>query len=71
VTDVDFAAADRVIAVKEAEHRTLVETKFPNWRDTVEYWHVHDLDCATPTQTFAQLEQEIAQLLAGLTAAAA
>lgn len=71
VTEADFAAADRVIAVKAAEHRHIVEVHFPAWRDVVEYWHVHDLDCATPPQTFAHLEQEISQLLAGLTTAIA
>jgi protein-tyrosine phosphatase len=71
VTETDFAAADRVIAVKAAEHQSIIEKQFPAWRDRVEYWHVHDLDCATPPETFAHLEQEIAQLLAGLTAVAA
>lgn len=71
VTVADFAAADRVIAVKAAEHQHLVDSQFPAWRDLVEYWHVHDLDCATPTQTFTHLEQEISRLLAGLVAVAA
>jgi protein-tyrosine phosphatase len=71
VKDADFAAADRVIAVKAAEHRPIVETHFPKWRDVVEYWHVHDLDCATPSQAIAHLEREIAQLLATLSAVAA
>lgn len=71
VTAADFAAAHRVVAVKAAEHRSIVEHEFPAWRDRVEYWHVHDLDCATPPETFAHLEKEIAQLLAGLSAVAA
>jgi len=71
VTDADFAAADRVVAVKAAEHRSIIEREFSTWRDRVEYWHVHDLDCAAPPETLAQLEQEIAHLLAGLSAVAA
>jgi protein-tyrosine phosphatase len=71
VTDADFAAADRVVAVKAAEHQSIIERKFPAWRDHIEYWHVHDLDCATPPEALAQLEQEIGQLLAGLSAMAA
>ena len=71
MTDADFAAADRVIAVKAAEHQAMVEAKFPAWRDHVEYWHVHDLDCATPPETLAHLESEVVQLLAGLSALAA
>jgi protein-tyrosine phosphatase len=71
VTDSDFATANRVIAVKAAEHQAMVETKFPAWRDRVEYWHVHDLDCATPPETLAHLEREVVQLLTGLSAIAA
>jgi protein-tyrosine phosphatase len=71
VTDADFAAADRVIAVKEAEHRRIVETEFPAWRDKVEYWQVHDLNCAMPNDTIAHLERDIARLLSSLAAKAA
>jgi protein-tyrosine phosphatase len=71
VTEADFATSDRVIAVKAAEHQWIVEKYFPAWRERVEYWHVHDLDCATPPETFAHLEQEIGQLLVGLSAVAA
>lgn len=71
VTEADFAVADRVIALKAAEHQQIVERQFTAWRDHVEYWQVHDLDCATPPETFAHLEAEISQLLAGLAAMAA
>jgi protein-tyrosine phosphatase len=71
VTNADFEAADRTIAVKAAEHQAIIERDFPAWRDGIEYWNVHDLDCATPPETFAQLESEIARLLTGLSAAAA
>ncbi len=70
VAEIDFAGADRVIAVKETEHRPIVEANFPTWQHRVEYWHVHDLDCATPPQTFAHLEQEVGQLLVSLSAIA-
>jgi protein-tyrosine phosphatase len=71
VTVADFASADRIIAVKASEHQSIVDAQFSAWRDVVEYWHVHDLDCATPPQTFAHLEQELTQLLTGLSVAAA
>src|SRR6266446_3839766 len=38
--EADFAAAERVIALKEAEHRSYVRRRFPDWTDRVEYWHV-------------------------------
>lgn len=68
VTEPDFAAADRIIAVKEAEHRPMVERRFSKWREHVEYWHVHDLDCAMPDLALPHLEREVLRLLDGLAA---
>jgi protein-tyrosine phosphatase len=70
-TEADFAAANRVIAVKEAEHRPLMDARFPKWCDRVEYWHVHDLDCALPDEAIPQLEQHVLRLLDQLASAAA
>ena len=63
VTEADFSAASHIIAVKENEHRPLVESRFAKWRDRVEYWQVHDLDCALPGEAIPQLEQLVLQLL--------
>ncbi len=52
----DLVQADLVVAVKEAEHRSLMEEQFPHWSDRVEYWHVDDLDCATPEEALPVLE---------------
>lgn len=43
----DLAGHDLVIALKEAEHRQMLEDRHPEWAPQVEYWHVHDLDQAT------------------------
>jgi protein-tyrosine phosphatase len=71
VSDADFAAAQRVIAVKEAEHRPLVEAQFAKWRERVEYWHVHDVDCALPAESIRHLEREVVRLLEQLAKQAA
>lgn len=68
VSEVDLAAADRIVAVKEAEHRPLVARKFPAWTDRIEYWNVHDLDCSTPDDAFPHLEQALYQLIDRLAA---
>jgi protein-tyrosine phosphatase len=70
-TDADFANADRVIAVKEAEHRKMMDAKFPSFANQVEYWHVHDLDCSMPSDALAHLEREVLALLVSLQAKAA
>jgi len=62
----DFAAATRIIAVKEAEHRAMVERRFPNWAGRVEYWHVHDLDAGAPDDACKQIEQHVLSLIAEL-----
>jgi protein-tyrosine phosphatase len=71
VTASDFAAADRIIAVKEAEHRAIVESRFAAWRDMVEYWRIHDLDCAPAEQAIPLLERAVSELLERLSAMAA
>ena len=63
VCEADLAAADHIVAVKEAEHRPIFEANFPTWRDRIEYWHVHDLDCAAPDHAIPHLEREVAKLL--------
>src|SRR5262249_3161249 len=45
VSEADFRAAKLIVAVKEAEHRPLLQVHFPAWAERVEYWHVHDMDC--------------------------
>ena len=59
----DLERADLIVAVKEAEHRLLMMRRFPEWADRVEYWHVHDLDCATSDQALPQLEQQVVALV--------
>src|SRR5690348_9462452 len=39
-TLVDFETVDLVIGLKRAEHRPLIETRFPEEASRVVYWHV-------------------------------
>ncbi len=70
VTDADFAAAGLVVAVKEAEHRAMVERNFPQRISQVEFWHVHDLDCSEPVDTIASLDVLLVALVERLQTAA-
>ena len=63
VASPDFVTSDLVIAVKEAEHRPMMEQGFPEHLARVEFWHVHDIDCAMPEDTIADLEQRVAALI--------
>jgi protein-tyrosine phosphatase len=66
VLEADFWSAHHVVAVKEAEHRSLVAVNFPHWADRVEYWHIHDLDAATPDVAIPELVQHVESLFARL-----
>jgi protein-tyrosine phosphatase len=59
----DFKAAHKVVAVKEAEHRPLMELHFPEWVQQVEYWHIHDQDCATPRDALPALADLVEELV--------
>jgi protein-tyrosine phosphatase len=51
------------VAVKEGEHRQLIEARFPTQFGRVEYWEVHDLDFAGPVETISHLEREVLGLI--------
>ncbi len=53
VTEADLDAADRIVAMKEIEHRAMLAASYPQWEDRVEYWHIDDLDCAGPEEALA------------------
>ena len=66
VADQDFDSADLVIAVKDLEHRPMMERWFPAHLPRVEFWQVHDIDCSAPCDTIADLEQRVAELVVRL-----
>lgn len=68
VTDDDFERARHIIAVKEAEHRPLIAGRFPAWLSRVEFWGVHDVDCAHADEALPVLELEVLGLLVRLEA---
>jgi protein-tyrosine phosphatase len=65
--ETDFQAANHIVAVKEAEHRRIIERSFPTWLDRIEFWHVHDLDCCGPEEAIPHLDREVSALLQRLT----
>jgi len=63
VSAADFHAARHVVAVKELEHRPLIEQHFPDWLSRVEFWRVDDVDCAVPAVALPLLRQHVIALL--------
>ena len=66
----DLNAADHVVAVKATEHRPLMNERFPDWIDRVEFWEVHDIDFASPAEALPHLEREVMALMDRLNVAA-
>ncbi len=67
VTDDDFQKSRHIVAVKEAEHRPVIERNFPQWLPRVEFWHIDDLDCCGPDEAIPHLDREVAALVERLT----
>jgi protein-tyrosine phosphatase len=63
LTAYDLEQADRVIALKQSEHRPLMQQLFPDWESRIEYWHVHDIDCASPEESFSYLRRLLDDLV--------
>ncbi len=61
VTAADFEAAHWIVALKEAEHLTLLHERFPAWAEKVEFWHVDDAP-----EVLELIEREIMDLAARL-----
>ena len=59
----DFAQAHRVIAVKEVEHRPMMEKHFPDLVARVEFWAIDDIDVASPEVGVKQAEQRLLHLI--------
>ena len=67
VTAADMHSAAVRIALKEIEHRPLIQTLFPDWEDRVIYWDIHDVDVALPGAMLPMLEQKVMRLIEELT----
>jgi protein-tyrosine phosphatase len=63
VGEYDLANADLVVALKGEEHRPVLQSRYSNWLDRVEYWHVDDLDAAVAQDALAELEQNVKALV--------
>jgi protein-tyrosine phosphatase len=59
----DLHAADLVVALKEAEHRPLLQARWPAWADRVEYWHIDDLEDVPAGEALPQIERRVHTLL--------
>jgi protein-tyrosine phosphatase len=62
----DFDAAQLVIALNEAEHRPLIERRFPEVAHGVTYWHVDDVELMRPSIALAMIDDHVRELISML-----
>lgn len=67
----DSLNAALTIALKEAEHRPLVQSRFHELVERVEFWHVDDVGDAPPSVAMPLIEREVRALIERLVAAPA
>jgi protein-tyrosine phosphatase len=65
-TIADLEAADRIVALKESEHRPLLVERFCGWERRTEYWQVDDVGVASPDVALSCIEREIEAMLVRL-----
>lgn len=59
----DLRQAERIIAMKRAEHEPMLRVRFPEEHLRVEYWHIDDVDCELPDCALEKLEQQVETLI--------
>jgi protein-tyrosine-phosphatase len=59
VTTDDLEGADRIVALKQAEHLPLLQERFLVWAEKVEFWHVDDAP-----EALGLIEREVTGLVA-------
>lgn len=59
----DFAAARRIIALDETEHRPLLTQRFPQWLDRAEFWQVPDVPHLSAADAVVLMETQVQSLI--------
>jgi len=55
----DLGRARRTIALKRDEHHAMMLRAHPEWADRIEYWAMHDIDCAQPEEVLPLIEEKV------------
>ncbi len=59
----DFEKAQLVIALKESEHRPMIEQRFPELGDRIIYWDVDDVEFVPPSKALAMIDDLVEELI--------
>ena len=64
----DFADAELVVALKEAEHRPMIEHRFASVAHRIEYWDVDDIEFLDPPIALGKIDEQVRLLIGRLQA---
>jgi len=67
----DIEHSTLTVALKEAEHRPIVVSRFPALLDRVEFWHVDDVGDAPPSVALPMIDRLVRELVRRLRVASA
>lgn len=59
----DLQASDWTIAMKDTEHRPMMQEQFPDWENEITYWEIHDIDKATPKEALPKIEEKLKEII--------
>ena len=62
----DFAEAELVVALKDAEHRPMIERRFAGVAHRVEYWDVDDIEDLDPPTALRKIDERVGLLIGSL-----
>ncbi len=62
----DLEDARLVIALNQAEHRSMLEQRFPDAASRVTYWHIDDVAFAPPSIALAMIDERVNALISRL-----
>lgn len=62
----DLAEAALVVALKDAEHRPMIERRFADVAHRVEYWNVDDIEFLDPPTALRRIDELVGQLIGSL-----
>jgi protein-tyrosine phosphatase len=62
----DFAEAELVVALKDAEHRPMIERRFAGAANRVEYWNVDDIEFLDPPRALGKIDELVGRLIRSL-----
>lgn len=66
ISEEDLQGSQMAIALKEDEHRPLMDRLFPDWSDRVTFWDIDDMPMLSSREALPRIERLVLSLLESL-----